>query len=191
MISTHSRVFKPSLSFFGLTFVLFICSIAGLTLTCGCGKNESAGTVVGGATGAIIGAAVSGGHNQGTGALIGGLAGSLLGSTAGRAADDEDREEEHAVEREHQSRLRAHQEACHSHEIAHIQAENRILKQTIVRWCASCNREINLVGANSCPACGGQLIHERFCKMCATTFSPKSGYRYCPYCRDGILLSIR
>ncbi len=189
-ISSHSPKQSLSLSI-GTTALLSTTVFAFLLTLCGCGKNEATGSLVGGAAGAGIGAAVCNSGNRGTGALIGGLAGTLLGSTIGRSADDEEREEDQAREREYQARARAQQEARHRHEVARVQAENNTLRQTLNRWCVNCNRQVNLVGANSCPSCGGQLIHERFCRGCAQTFSPTSGYRYCPYCREGVVLSAR
>lgn len=189
-LSSQSSKQSLSLSIMKVSTLAF-ATCASLLTMCGCGKNETAGSLVGGGAGAAIGAAVSGSHNSGTGALIGGLAGTLLGSTIGRAADDDERDEETVREREHQARIRAQQEARHRHEVAQVQAENRVLKQTLDRWCINCNRHCTLVGANSCPSCGGQLIHEKVCHMCAAVFSPKSGYRYCPYCRSGVMLSAR
>jgi len=192
MTPTHSHSPKQSSSLsISSTALLTTIVFATLLTFCGCGKNEAAGSLVGGASGAAIGAAVCNSHNRGTGALIGGLAGTLLGSTVGRGVDDDEREEDHAREREYHARVQAQQEARHRHEVARVQAENSALKQTLNRWCINCNRQVNLVGANSCPGCGGQLIHERFCRGCAQTFSPTSGYRYCPYCREGVVLSAR
>ncbi len=158
---------------------ILLCSVMLFT---SCGKNESTGGIMGGAAGAAIGASVS--KNAGTGALIGGLAGSLLGSTVGRAADDEEQEEL----REHQARIQARQDAAARHKINSLENENRKLKQ---KWCNDCGRQVTLNDASSCPSCGGQLIRERYCRECTQTFSPASGYRYCPYCKPGTPLKAR
>lgn len=163
----------------------FLClTLVASFLISGCGKNEAAGGAVGGASGALLGAAVSGSHSRGTGALIGGLAGTLLGSTIGRSADDEEKEEE----QEYRERKHAQETAQAQHELDRVKQENRMLKQ---KWCSHCNREVTLAGAQSCPSCGGQLIHERYCRECMACFSPQSGYRYCPYCKNGQQLCAR
>ncbi len=171
-----------------IIYVFFYISVYSLLLFLnGCGKNETAGSVMGTATGAIVGASVSGRNSQGTGALIGGLLGNVIGGGIGRSADREEEE----IEREHQERTKARQQAMTQHELARAREENRYLKQTMVKWCADCGREVNIMGARSCPCCGGDLIREKSCRMCAAVFSPKAGYQYCPYCRDGVLLSSR
>jgi Zn finger protein HypA/HybF involved in hydrogenase expression len=149
-----------------------------------CGHQETAGGLIGAGTGAAIGASVTGHNDQGTGAVIGALAGGLLGGAIGRDGD----EEENREEREYQDRIQARRNAEHQQEIARMRAENERLKQ---RWCARCNRKVTLTGANSCPTCGGELIHERYCRECATVFSPTTGFHYCPYCRQGQALAAR
>ena len=165
-----------------LSLFLMGTLVGALVLLTGCGKNESAGGLVGGAAGAAIGASVS--KDSGTGALIGGLAGTLLGSTVGRAADEEEQEEI----QERQARIRARQDAEARHKINSLENENRKLRQ---KWCNDCSRQVTLTDASSCPSCGGALIRERYCRECTQTFSPASGYRYCPYCKPGTPLKAR
>jgi hypothetical protein len=164
-------------------FHFFFASIAIATalLLSSCGKDETTGTVIGAGAGTAIGAAVG---NNATGAAIGGLAGALLGSTLGRASDDEDRE----VQSEMRERAHAREKAIQNHKINNLEHENRKLKQ---KWCSKCSRQVTLTQATSCPSCGGALIHERYCRECLATFSPSSGYRYCPYCPPGTALRAR
>ncbi len=150
----------------------------------GCGKNESTGSLFGTATGAALGAAVTNSKNRVVGAALGGLVGNLVGGSIGRAADEEEADEQ----REHMARIQARREAATQHEINRIRAENEQLKN---RWCCRCNRQVTLTGANSCPTCGGELIRERYCRECSTVFSPNSGYRYCPYCKNAQALACR
>ena len=159
-------------------FLLSFSACLALAFLSSCGKHETTGSVIGTGAGALIGAAVT--KNSGTGALIGGLIGNVFGGVAGRAADEEEREEK----REHEARVHARQLATRDH-------ENRILRQQMTKWCVDCNREATIHGANSCTSCGGNLVHEKFCTRCTTLFSPKEGYRYCPYCKTKILLSSR
>jgi hypothetical protein len=149
-----------------------------------CGHQETAGSLIGAGTGAAIGASVTGHNDHGTGAVIGALAGGILGGAIGRDGDEEEEREE----REYQARIQAQRNAEHQREIEHMRAENERLKQ---RWCARCNRKISITGANSCPACGGELIHERYCRECSTVFSPTTGFHYCPYCKNGQMLASR
>jgi len=130
----------------------------------GCGKHETAGGTVGAATGVAIGSAVAGRNDKGTGALIGGLIGNYIGRSAGRAEDKEERAEEHREQLD-----RAH-------------AETRRLEREMAKWCPSCNVQVKLSGAQSCPDCGSHLIHEKYCNRCRTIFAPETRYRYCPYC---------
>jgi len=149
-----------------------------ITLLAGCGKHETTGSVMGTATGGIIGASVA--KNSGTGALIGGLIGNVLGGAIGRSADDDEREEE----QEHEARMHARQLASRDH-------ENRRLRQQMTKWCMDCNKKSTIYGANSCTSCGGNLVHEKFCTRCTTLFSPEEGFRYCPHCKVKVLLSSR
>jgi len=55
------------------------------------GPKETAGTVVGGASGAIIGSQVGGGTGRLVGVAIGTLAGALIGQEIGRSLDKADR----------------------------------------------------------------------------------------------------
>lgn len=56
------------------------------------------------------------------------------------------------------------------------------------KWCARCCYRVNIPGAMSCPNCGNDLISKKFCRGCNASFNPCVGFRYCPYCRGGILL---
>lgn len=164
---------------FCLITLLFVA-----TLMSSCGKHESAGSAMGTATGAVIGASVAGRRDTGTGALIGGLVGNVIGGSMGRAADNEEKE----AQQERIQRRHARQKAIAQQELERVKRENRMLKQ---KWCSCCNRQIMIAGAKSCTSCGGGLIHERYCRECAIVFSPQSGYRYCPYCPRGAVLSAR
>lgn len=155
-----------------------------MLLTTSCGHQETAGSLIGAGTGAALGAAVTGHNSHGTGAVIGALAGGLLGSAVGRSADEDD-EAEH---RAHAARIHAQRESIRQQEIDRMRAENERLKE---RWCNNCGKKVTLTGANSCPACGGELIRERYCRECATIFTPTSGYHYCPYCKHGRPLAAR
>jgi hypothetical protein len=131
----------------------------------GCGKHETAGT----ATGAVIGAAVSGKHSRGTGALIGGLIGNYLG---GQVDKNDERQE-------------------HKKEVNNLKVQNADLQRQLDKWCENCNRRITIRGAQCCPDCGGHLIQEKFCERCRTTFNPECGYRFCPYCKTSVHLASR
>jgi len=136
----------------------------------GCGRQQSAGGTFGAATGALIGSAVTGHHDHAAGAVIGGLVGALAGSAVGQAADEEEAEQHNAlVDMQHRQR------------VAELQEENRRLRD---KWCVCCGNHVTLEGAKSCPQCGGRLIREKHCRTCSTQFSPRTGYRYCPYCSD-------
>lgn len=128
----------------------------------GCGPKESQGATVGGVAGALIGAAASEGDPGAT--ALGGLAGAAFGAALGRESDRKDQEHEH------------------NKELRRLEAEKRRLQHQITKWCESCGREYNDANAQTCTACGGKLIREKFCSRCKSTFSPESGYRYCPYC---------
>lgn len=173
---------QTSLSLRSIMYLLII--VFGATIITGCGKHETAGSVMGTTTGAMIGASVAGRKSTGTGALIGGLIGNAIGGSIGREADEEERQ----IEYERNERHHARRHAITQHELDRIKTENRILKQ---KWCSSCNRHIDLAGAKSCPSCGGELIRERYCRECAAVFNPQSGYRYCPYCKHGTRLLAR
>lgn len=70
-----------------LNSLLLVGITASTLMLSGCagmGSNESAGTAVGGITGAAIGGAVS--HNA-VGAGVGAVAGGLIGNAVGRSAD--------------------------------------------------------------------------------------------------------
>lgn len=146
----------------GLICLLFVLA--------GCGRQQATGSTFGAATGALLGAAVSGHHSQGTGALIGGLAGAMVGGSIGQAADDEEAEEHKAIVTMH-----------HRQHVAQLEEENRRLRD---KWCVRCGNHVTLEGAKSCPQCGGELIREKYCPTCTTLFSPRTGYRFCPYCKQ-------
>ncbi len=157
-------------------FGLLVLAI--ISLLPGCGKNETAGSALGAAGGGLIGHAVAGSHNKTAGLLIGGLLGGLVGNTIGKASDEEDEIETH-VKNERRR------------EVEYLHEENNRLRQNLIKWCSNCGRRCELVGAHSCAVCGSGLIHEKFCKECKVAYSPQSGYKYCPYCKDHILLSSR
>lgn len=164
----HTEIFAK----FGLAT---LCCM--LVLTSGCGKNEAAGSVVGTGAGAIIGASVAGRNSQGAGALIGGLIGNIVGGGIGRSADADERDEKDA-----------RRDARNRQAIAQAHEENRRLRE---KWCCNCSCLVTMEGARSCPRCGHELIREKFCTSCRTIFSPKTGYRFCPYCRDHTVLASR
>jgi surface antigen len=66
----------------------------------GPGPKETAGTLAGAGTGALVGAAVAGGGtgNRIAGAAIGGALGGLIGNRIGAALDDEDKERAYAAQ---------------------------------------------------------------------------------------------
>jgi len=166
------RISSHNLANLGL---LALCCM--LVLTSGCGKNEAAGSVVGTGAGAIIGASVAGRNSQGAGALIGGLIGNIVGGGIGRSADSDERDEKNA-----------RRDARHRQAVAMAHEENRRLRE---KWCCNCSCQVNMEGARSCPRCGYELIREKFCTSCRTLFSPKTGYKFCPYCRDHTILASR
>lgn len=165
---------------------LGLLSITYMFFFAGCQKEGVGGSLIGGAAGAGIGAAVAG--NTGEGALIGGLAGAALGGLIGEDIGDERVEKENEQERELLARQAARDRAEAQHKIARMEAENRKLLE---RWCSKCNRKVTLQGAHSCPSCGGELIRERYCRECLATFSPETGVHYCPYCKGGQILKER
>jgi hypothetical protein len=156
--------------------IIALCSSA-LTMFSGCGKQEATGGTLGAASGALLGAAVTGRHDHGTGALIGGLAGGFVGSTIGRAGDEKEAAEE-----------RATVEMGHRQEVAGLKEENLRLRE---KWCSNCGQHVTLSGAKSCPGCGGELIRERYCPTCSHVFSPSTGYKYCPFCKENTRLLAR
>jgi hypothetical protein len=158
---------NKKVSFFIFTPIL-------LALFSGCGRNESAGGTFGAASGALIGTAVAGRHDRVTGAVIGGLVGNLLGREVGKSADKEEEREERLV----QEQENMHQKR----KMQRLKEENEILRSSFDRWCQDCERRVTLLGAQSCPCCGGNLIRYRYCSECGTKFEVQCGYRYCPYC---------
>jgi hypothetical protein len=154
--------------------LLLIISIISVTLFSGCGKNESAGGTFGAASGALIGTAVAGRHDKVTGAVIGGLVGNLLGREVGKGADKEEEREERAIKEQVHARQ--------NRKLQQLEEENEVLKRTFDRWCQDCGKKVTLLGAQSCPKCGGNLIRYRYCRECGTKFEVQCGYRFCPYC---------
>jgi hypothetical protein len=161
-----------------LFLILLVPSVVICIFFTGCGKNEAAGSAFGAAGGGIIGHAVAGDHNKAAGTLIGGLLGGLVGSSIGHAADDSDELENNIKEQ------RQREYEC-------LRAENNHLREHLVKWCSCCGRRCNLVGAHSCAVCGAVLIREKICLECKTIYHPESGYKYCPYCDNHVLLSNR
>lgn len=145
----------------------------------GCGKNETAGSALGAAGGGLIGTAVAGKKDKTAGLLIGGLLGSIVGREMGKSADEEE---------EFETKMKDHEQACRRREIDELQEENERLRQNLITWCSNCGRRSEILGAHSCPSCGANLIREKVCKNCSTVFSPQAGYKYCPYCKDRVLL---
>lgn len=144
----------------GLKFLASIAACICLIIISGCGQKESQGGLFGGAAGAIIGGAA--GDEEG--ALLGAAAGAMLGSAVGRQADKEDEDREH------------------QREVERLTDEKRELTRQLDKWCEDCNRKVRIRGAQSCPRCGGKLIHEQICDRCRTTYNPRRGYRFCPKC---------
>lgn len=147
-----------------------------------CGKNEGTGGALGAAGGGLIGNAVAGKNSKVAGTLIGGLLGGLVGGTIGRAADEEEAVDNELKQRERIARRR---------EIQCLAEENERLRKKLVKWCANCGCRSEIVGANTCARCGDELIYEKFCRDCKTVFSPQSGYKFCPYCKDHVRLCCR
>ncbi len=153
-----------------------------IILFAGCGKHESTGGAIGATGGGLIGHAVAGKNSKVAGTLIGGLLGGIVGSSIGKSADEEEEIENTIKEQERRERR---------HEVEYLKEENERLRRNLIKWCSNCGRRCELVGAHSCASCGAPLIHEKFCKDCKTVFNPQSGYKYCPYCKDHVLLSCR
>jgi uncharacterized protein YcfJ len=154
-------------------FSFFLAPILLLVLA-GCGKNETAGGLFGTAAGALVGAAVAGRHNQATGAVIGGLVGNIAGREMGKPADREEEKERRIVQQ--RQTIRQHEK------ISELESENQLLKKSYDRWCIDCGKQVTILGAQSCPRCGGRLIRYKYCRECGSKFSVDSGYKFCPYC---------
>ncbi|MCB9492916.1 MAG: glycine zipper 2TM domain-containing protein [Epsilonproteobacteria bacterium] len=150
--------------------------LAALTVLPNCGKHEQEGRLVGAASGAAIGSSVAGKHDKATGTLLGGLIGSIVGGQAGRDADE---------------RSQRIQRRLQQQEMATLRHENQELRKSHIKWCCNCGQEVRLIGAQSCPLCGGELIREKYCHLCSTSFGPKSTYRFCPYCPKSTKLCMR
>lgn len=68
-------------------------SLMTLTLATGCANmsgNETAGTLIGGATGALIGSQFGGGTGRLVGTGIGAVAGALIGENVGKSLDNKE-----------------------------------------------------------------------------------------------------
>ena len=154
-----------------------ICMLIGLI---GCGKHESSGGTVGAATGAIIGNVISSDKDRETGTFVGALLGNYLGREVGRAADEEETTEK-----------QIYQKSLRNNRIRQLQAENRVLREKTTKWCGNCAKKIRLENAKTCPKCGEELIIEKYCQHCKTIFSPESGYKFCPYCKNRTQLCCR
>jgi len=168
------------ISIFLPTTLFFIGSCYLLTILTGCGRNEAAGGAVGAAGGAMVGAAVAGPRNTGVGALVGALVGNIVGRGIGESEDHREQKQERQRER-----------AYHERELAYLEAENVALQRKLIKWCNGCGRKETMASARRCVACGDELIHEKYCGSCKTAFSPNLRYRYCPHCKDRILLCGR
>ncbi|KKQ33478.1 MAG: Outer membrane protein/peptidoglycan-associated (Lipo)protein [candidate division TM6 bacterium GW2011_GWF2_37_49] len=140
----------------------------------GCGKNETAGGMFGTAAGALVGAAVAGKHDRATGAVIGGLVGNIAGREMGKPADRQEEKERKIIQ---QRRVQRQHE-----KIEQLEEENELLKQSYDRWCVDCSKKVTILGAQSCPKCGGRLIRYKHCRECGSKFGAQSGYKFCPYC---------
>ncbi len=164
-------------------YVLSSVFLIVLLFTSNCGKNEATGRTFGTAAGALVGAAASGRHNTAAGAVIGGLLGNVVCGAVGQAADEEERDTE--------NRIKEHHHAIAMRELERSRQENRQLKKKLTKWCIDCGQEVSISNAQCCPSCGGELIREKLCERCKMAFDPRSGYRYCPYCKNGVKLTAR
>ncbi len=72
-----------------------------------------------------------------------------------------------------------------------VEKKDRGADALVTRWCQTCNTEVSLSGAKSCPKCGDNIIKEKFCPRCKSIFSPKTGHKYCPYCHVSVRLGHR
>ncbi len=161
-----------------------VVMLLGCSLFClpNCGKHESSAGTAGAAGGALVGNALTGGRSKSTGTLVGALVGNLIGREIGREADKQEKEREEDTQRIKLARRER---------VAKIKEENRVLKESMLKWCKTCNHRIRILRAQRCPDCGDRLIQEKFCRCCTRTFVAQSDYRYCPYCPKRVLLSSR
>lgn len=173
---------KSSRASYLLHYSVLILLPAYLLLLCSCGKHETTAGTLGAASGAIVGSAVSGGNSKGTGALVGAMIGNLFGREIGKEADQQESEE---------IMDRTRQRALARRRLERLEAENRALRESHTKWCFRCSKKVHIIGAHTCPRCGGELGREKFCNGCTASFEPESGFRYCPFCKDRALLSIR
>lgn len=167
-----------------ITAILSTCFLS-LVLS-NCGRQEGTGGILGAVGGGLAGHAVAGKKNKAAGVLIGGLLGNIVGREIGKEGDKEEAEENAFKEK-----LKAQERAIQKQELTELQEENARLRTSLVKWCSNCGRRNEIPDAHSCPICGAALIKEKFCSTCATIFSPQSGYKYCPYCKDKVLLGCR
>jgi surface antigen len=75
--------------------ILFL-SLAFTVLAAGCATKEDSGTLIGGATGALLGSAVS--HGSPAGIFAGAIVGGFIGNRIGKSMDDEDRRRAYAAQ---------------------------------------------------------------------------------------------
>lgn len=173
---------------------LLFSSFTLIVILSGCGPKETSGGAAGTASGAIVGEAVSGRKNKGTGTLLGAAIGNYIGRKIGRAEDriDSIALRQASADAKAMADKQGDRAQDDRQEVQELKAENRYLRKNLKKWCDNCQRKVSIAGANNCPYCGTTLIKEKFCKICATTFSPESNYRYCPYCsKENVRLSYR
>lgn len=145
----------------------------------GCGKHEARGTALGTGAGAGLGYAVGGS----TGALVGAAVGGVFGNAAGVDADNDVADEQ--VERRATQRQLAYEKSKPKTVVVNVTHPPK------GQWCTTCYKNVQLSGARRCPDCGDALVHDKICGLCGASFSPRSAYRYCPYCPQRSRLEYR
>ncbi len=160
-----------------LSLFLLLSLIPSLAIFIGCGKHEARHGAVGAVAGGAIGNIVTGGRSKGFGTLMGAALGSIIGSEMGRDADDEVADER-AERRAKEQQLAHERSKPKSVVIVHAVSETK----RAGTWCTTCYKTISINGARRCTDCGDVLVYEKFCDYCHEGFSPRSEYRYCPYC---------
>ncbi len=157
--------------------LLLLSLIPLLTIFTGCGKHEARSGAVGAVAGGALGNIITGGKSKGFGTLVGAALGGILGSEMGRDADGEvadERAERHSKEQQ----LAYERSKPKSVVVVHTTPAPRHTGN----WCSTCYKTVNISGARRCGDCGDVLVYEKFCDYCHEGFSPRSEYRYCPYC---------
>ncbi len=167
-----------------LSYVLLLF-MGSLLIFSGCGKHEARSGAVGAVAGGAIGNMVTGGRSKGLGTLLGAAIGGLFGSEMGKDADGEVADEK-AERRSKEQQLAYERSRPKSVVVVHTTKSS-----CHGQWCSSCYKTVNLGGARRCPDCGDVLVYEKFCDLCHESFSPRSTYRYCPYCPQRIRLAWR